>query len=594
MTPRHLAALCCIGLFVACGEPGTTGNTEITLTIGEDLGPQGQASFEADRVDYRITCTGTTPSSFPIPPDGTGDDYDYDDSVDVSGQFEIIDDRDPPVWQTITNLPPSDCTATLSVYRNGQVVCLGSRMFTVVAEGTTEIAISMLCELSVDLPDGGGDTEGEFEYEIGNECPKLFDFGAYPSVVPDGQSSTLVQVVARDLDDTCGDRCDPQTCDFSNPPVCTPGPDLGFRTTLFAPVGTFDDPHAALTTYRCDPAFPGPIELCVVASDGDLDCDKSACVVVECTDLCEGVVCNDGNECTADSCDPATGQCVFDTAPDGIACNNCNSTCQAGVCNLSVPFTAARNGENMAFLGQSRTVNATFLNPYSEFTFTVSGSINHNITTYKGVSGADAILMTTAGDMLLLSDPALAPQTVCGVETILAGNGGDVLHLADKFIALIGMTLNGGNNDDVLWANAGNDVLFGNNGDDLIDGGPGSDFINGDLGNDRVTMGPRDGFDTVIGSSGIDRFSVSALLSQLTIAPAANPSYTFDIYYLETRIAEITAFERFDALNGSIDLTVCIGGVCSLCGNDDLNGGEECDDGNVVNGDGCASDCTVE
>jgi cysteine-rich repeat protein len=583
-----------MGLLAACGEPGTTGNTEITLTIGEDLGPEGEAAFEADRVDYRITCAGTSPGTVPIPPDGTGGDYDYDDSVDVSGQFEIIDSRDPPVWQTITNLPPGNCTASMLVYRNGQVVCLGSRTFTVVAEGTTQIQIAMLCELSVNLPDGSGDTEGEFEFEIGNECPKLFEFGAYPSVVPDDPGSTLVQVVARDLDDTCGDRCDPQTCDLSNPPVCTAGPDLGLRTTLFAPVGSFADPNAALTTYACDPAFPGPIELCVMATDGDLDCDKSDCIVVDCPDRCEGVVCNDGNECTADYCDPASGQCVFDRAPDGIACNNCNSTCQAGACNLGVPFTAAQNAQNMPFLGLRQNVNATFTNPYSGFSFTVAGSVNHNITTYKGVSAADAILMTLAADMLRLSDPALAPQTVCGVETILAGNGGDIAHLADKFIALIDMTVDGGNSDDVLWANAGNDFVNGNFGNDLMDGGPGNDFISGGEGNDQVTMGPKDGFDSANGGAGVDRFSVSALLSQLTIARATSPSYTFDIYYLGTRIAEIRDFEIFEALNGSIDLTACVTGICNLCGNDDLNGGEECDDGNLANGDGCASNCTVE
>src|SRR5262245_41035072 len=32
-------------------------------------------------------------------------------------------------------------------------------------------------------------------------------------------------------------------------------------------------------------------------------------------DLCSGVTCNDGNPCTADTCDPSTGQCVYSPTP---------------------------------------------------------------------------------------------------------------------------------------------------------------------------------------------------------------------------------------------------------------------------------------
>jgi cysteine-rich repeat protein len=595
MRCRNLTALLCIGLSAACAPEGATGSTEIQLTIGNAFGPQdGAPAFEAERVDYRITCAGTTPGSFPIPPSGAGGDYAYDDSVDISGAFEIVDERNPLVWQTIMDLPPGECTASLSVYRNGQITCLGSHTFTVPEDDTTTVNITLFCDLSIDLPDGTGDTDGEFQFDIGNECPKLFDLTAHPYVIPDGETSTLVQVVARDLDGTCGDNCDPQSCTDANPPVCTPGPDPGLTTTLSALVGTFDDPNGALTTYHCDPAFPGPIEICVVVSDGDLDCDKSACIAVDCTDLCEGVLCDDGNQCTADRCDPASGQCVFEIAPDGIACNDCTSTCQSGVCNSGVPFVAAQNAATMNFIGVTRVINRNYANPYDGFTFMLAGPVNANITTYKGVGLTDAILGTPVGDALFLSEPTLAPQTVCGVENAFAGNAGDIIHLADKFIRLIDMTIDGGLDGDILWANSGNDSVNGANGNDLIDGGPGNDFLVGANGNDQITMGPKDGFDSVIGGSGIDRFAVNALLSQLLISPSPDPFYEFDIYYVGTHIAQIAQIEHFDALNGSIDLTACTASVCNLCGNDDLNGGEECDDGNFINGDGCASSCTLE
>ena len=123
MRSRNFVVLCCIAVLAACSPSGVAGNTDITLTIGPDLGAQdGEPAFEADRVDYRITCGGSGPGSAPIPPTSTGGTYDYDDSVDVSGAFEIVDADTTPVWYTVTDLPPGDCTATLSVYRDGAVV----------------------------------------------------------------------------------------------------------------------------------------------------------------------------------------------------------------------------------------------------------------------------------------------------------------------------------------------------------------------------------------------------------------------------------------------------------------------------------------
>jgi cysteine-rich repeat protein len=198
------------------------------------------------------------------------------------------------------------------------------------------------------------------------------------------------------------------------------------------------------------------------------------------------------------------------------------------------------------------------------------------------------------GDWLLLNDPLIAPQTVCGVETLLCGNAGDFAHFAEPFVTTIDMTFDGGSSDDVIWANGGDDAINGNTGDDIMDGGPGNDAIFGGLGADEITMGHDNGFDSISGGTGTDRLTINALQSQILIDPSMNPSFEFDIYYNGTLIAEVTEVELFELLDGSIDLTACVGGVCALCGNDALNGGEECDDGNLTNGDGCASDCTVE
>ena len=81
---------------------------------------------------------------------------------------------------------------------------------------------------------------------------------------------------------------------------------------------------------------------------------------------------------------------------------------------------------------------------------------------------------------------------------------------------------------------------------------------------------------------------------QITILPAGNASYEFDIFYLGTWIAQITEIEQFNTLDTSIDLTACVAGVCQLCGDAVVNGGEECDDGNTDPGDGCDASCLLE
>jgi cysteine-rich repeat protein len=88
--------------------------------------------------------------------------------------------------------------------------------------------------------------------------------------------------------------------------------------------------------------------------------------------------------------------------------------------------------------------------------------------------------------------------------------------------------------------------------------------------------------------------SLNALACQITIAPAGNAGYQFDIFYLGTWIAQVAQTEELSTMDASIDLMACIAGACNLCGDGVLNGGEECDDGNLADSDGCASDCTQE
>jgi hypothetical protein len=96
--------------------------------------------------------------------------------------------------------------------------------------------------------------------EVRNVCPDISSLTAIPEVIPEGETSALVQVIAEDPDD--------------NPERLV--------TRLTAEHGTFVDPYADQSVYTCDPEAGGEIAVCAVASDGDETCDQKLCITVEC------------------------------------------------------------------------------------------------------------------------------------------------------------------------------------------------------------------------------------------------------------------------------------------------------------------------
>jgi Ca2+-binding RTX toxin-like protein len=117
---------------------------------------------------------------------------------------------------------------------------------------------------------------------------------------------------------------------------------------------------------------------------------------------------------------------------------------------------------------------------------------------------SDTIVMGDEGEALFLHD-ALADfypddglnlqldskglestARILSVEEIYAGGGDDLLDFSSIAFRQNGLTLQGGDGDDIIW---GGDL------EDVIEGGSGNDVINGGVGNDVLT-----------GGSGVDRF----------------------------------------------------------------------------------------
>jgi Ca2+-binding RTX toxin-like protein len=130
--------------------------------------------------------------------------------------------------------------------------------------------------------------------------------------------------------------------------------------------------------------------------------------------------------------------------------------------------------------------------------------LNLNLATIGG--GGDAqpdsvIVVGTQGDdvALVVGDASgasvlgLATQVnITGAEsandrlTINALAGDDVVDASGLAANVIGLTADGGNDDDVLIGSAGADIFFGGAGDDVLIGGLGLDFLDGGSGDNVV------------------------------------------------------------------------------------------------------------
>ena len=223
-------------------------------------------------------------------------DLSCDDGFTLSGELNVVDDRDPPVFATIMALPPGDCSITLTAFDDqGATLCEGSKDFTVLANETVSVDVVLVCTGDGEELLGNAEINGTFVFVDGNACPRLHFFNAVPINVPAEGSTATVLVSDREGD-----------------PI---------RTLMTATNGSFANPDAQSTTYTCGNAT-GNQTLTVTVGNREPECTQSKSFDVTCpgTNPCDGVVCDDtGNECTTAECNPATGVCE-ESDLDGNMC----------------------------------------------------------------------------------------------------------------------------------------------------------------------------------------------------------------------------------------------------------------------------------
>ena len=209
-----------------------------------------------------------------------------------------------------------------------------------------------------DRPESGGYNRGPvMRYLVGflRVCGLVLiafiaciDFGGGDD---DGQACGLGEnkckdVVCDDDGNECTRDCNPATgrcdyspvydgreCDFDGlPGVCIFG-----VCEEDSCAGVVCDDGDECTQDVCD-FRTGQCDYTVMYDGADCDFDGLAgvCTSGVCNQkyLCEGVDCDDGDECTQDVCIDATGTCDYAPAADGTACNGGLGLCADGVCDM--------------------------------------------------------------------------------------------------------------------------------------------------------------------------------------------------------------------------------------------------------------------
>ena len=143
---------------------------------------------------------------------------------------------------------------------------------------------------------------------------------------------------------------------------------------------------------------------------------------------------------------------------------------------------------------------------------------------FFGSNDASMLLLTDKanGDSIFVDDiysafpeELDAQARIAKIDEIRAGAGDDIVDLTSQRFEYIGdgLTVRGGNGDDVIWSNKGDNMLFGDKGNDRIVGAFGNDLLVGGAGND-----------TLHGGGGNDIFAFGSLWGDDTVEQLAGGS----------------------------------------------------------------------
>ena len=167
-------------------------------------------------------------------------------------------------------------------------------------------------------------------------------------------------------------------------------------------------------------------------------------------------------------------------------------------------YVAKHTGTKGIWAGTGETVELVGKNKITDFFY---GAEDDNILYLTDDENGDALFVDDIYSALPGKDLENTSR-IKNLKVIYAGSGDDVVDMTSHRFDYTGggVTVYGGDGDDVIWANSGENTLFGDAGNDRIVGasvndwiigGSGDDYMHGGGGNDTFCFGGDWGNDTV-------------------------------------------------------------------------------------------------
>ncbi|HEU0035963.1 MAG TPA: multicopper oxidase domain-containing protein [Kofleriaceae bacterium] len=365
----------------------------------------------------------------------------------------------------------------------------------------------------------GAYENGEYYDVLSNPCSVRFDLNAATSSVYEGRTIMHCHILEHEDQGAMG---------WADVVGGLPPPSFPADTSI---VGTYGEtytqggPEWCTSNASCSDGN---------ACDGTETCDATTGTCAAGTSL----NCDDGNPCTADSCDATTGckhvattcsgppTCSFDAASATltVTMNSQSGTLLASsgtikigttICSTTTTTdTIVVNGSGMLTIrgdfAPGKTAEPSGL---SEIEF----QINNNSVTFDFDAGADTVkIVNTGADVGGDGDQDITLSAATTAVQYKGGTGNDTL---DASACTTKVTLWGGAGADRLIGGTGNDTLHGDADADVIDGNAGNDTIYGGTGNDTERGGAgKDTFYEDAAANGSDLLDGGTELDTLTYA----------------------------------------------------------------------------
>ena len=133
-------------------------------------------------------------------------------------------------------------------------------------------------------------------------------------------------------------------------------------------------------------------------------------------------------------------------------------------------------------------------------------------------------------------------------------------------------SINGSDNNDVIYGFGGDDTISAAGGNDMLIGGKGCDTLNGGDGDDTYVWNLGDGFDTISDNSGTDRIKFGAGITFDDLSFAKNPNGGLDIYVKGDRSQGLCVLSQYvSGSNKKIEMLEFVDGSTFDLINNEIN-----------------------